>query len=283
MANDNNQDLPQEIQEQKLSPSPGRQAPDQAEEEISLQDFIEDPDTVPFITVNNRFFRQYIRDKYYIRIGTYFNAGNYVVGYSNKQYVDQNVADLGDFNTQMLTLLDQKSNDAAGISPILQQPNLNLSGKGVLLGFVDTGIDFTKDAFRYEDGTSKIKYIWDQSISGNPPKDLHFGAVYTQEEINEALTVENPASIISHLDESGHGTFLASVAASREKGNYQGVARDSEIIAVKIRRANLYYFRRFDIPMHNNAVFDSIDVALGIHFILEKANVGFAHNPVASG
>ncbi|MCL1874509.1 MAG: S8 family peptidase [Clostridiales bacterium] len=243
--------------------------------DMDLEEFIKQPDTVGFITVANMAFREYIKDKPYIRIGTYLPIVNYVIAYTSGFYLDRVYRDLEMGFTsvypQLFTITDQESNYAAGITPILNQPHLNLTGRGVLLGFVDTGIDYTKEAFRYEDGSSKIKYIWDQTISGNPPAGMHFGSVFTQERINEALAVEVPAAVVPHLDRVGHGTFLASVAASREKGVYQGVAADAEIIAVKLQRAHNYSFNVIGLSQNVSDVFESTGIILGIQYIIERA------------
>ena len=78
---------------------------------------------------------------------------------------------------EILALLDRKNLDAAGITAV-QNNYLNLRGSGVLIGFIDTGIDYTKKNFIYEDDTSKIIYIWDQTIQGNPPKDFCYGTEF---------------------------------------------------------------------------------------------------------
>lgn len=247
----------------------------QKDGELSLEDFILQPDTVGFITVANLAFRNYVRDRPYIRIGSYLPLGNYVVAYTNIDYLDRIYSELQveflNFYPALFTIMDQESNVAAGITPILHQPHLNLTGRGVLLGFVDTGIDYTKEAFRYEDGSSKIKYIWDQTIAGNPPEGMHFGSVFTQEKINEALNAEDPAAIVPHLDTVGHGTFIASVAASREQGTYQGVASDAEIIAVKLRTAHPYFQENIALPYSEDEVFESTGLILAIQFIFERA------------
>jgi subtilisin family serine protease len=119
-----------------------------------------------------------------------------------------------------LTLLGKSNLEAAGIMKVQEQPYLNLTGEGVLVGFIDTGIDYRNDDFKYEDDTSKIEYIWDQEIEGQNPKGYNFGAEYTNEEINEALKEKNPQNIIPHEDVVGHGTFLASISAGRGSGEY---------------------------------------------------------------
>ncbi|MCL1872564.1 MAG: S8 family serine peptidase, partial [Clostridiales bacterium] len=278
MNGNNNRDVDQELLQaarQTYNALPLDPPNRSQEDEMTLETFILQPDTIGFITVANMAFRDYIRSRPYIRIGTYLPLGNYVVAYTNIGNLDRIYSELRveflNFYPALFTILDQESNVAAGITPILHQPHLNLTGRGVLLGFVDTGIDYTKEAFRYEDGSSKIKYIWDQTIAGNPPEGMHFGSVYTQENINEALKAEDPAAIVPHADTVGHGTFLASVAGSREQGTYQGVAADAEIIAVKLRTAHPYFQENVALPYSEDEVFETTGLILGIQFIFDRA------------
>lgn len=64
-------------------------------------------------------------------------------------------------------------------------------------------------------GTSKIRYIWDQTLKGESPQGYFYGTEYNREEINTALGSENPYSIVATNDLNGHGTFLAGVAARK--------------------------------------------------------------------
>lgn len=185
------------------------------EEEIPLEDFILSENTIALTSRYNDYFMNYIRNNPYIRTGTIL-SGQQIIFYIEKDRFNHLFEDMGPAFISMiptvLGLLDRPNLEASGIIQVQQQPYLNLSGQGVLLGFVDTGIDYTNDSFKYEDGTTKIKYIWDQTITGAPPKDFYFGNEYTETQINEALKSENPQDIVPHQDTSGHGTFLASVA-----------------------------------------------------------------------
>ncbi|WP_243158110.1 S8 family peptidase [Aminipila terrae] len=175
---------------------------------------------------------------------------------------------------KMLGLSDRQSLEAAGIIQVQQQPYLNLKGTNVLIGFVDTGIDYTQKVFQYKDGTSKIRYIYDQTIPGTPPAGFPMGTEYTAEQINAALNSDNPHQIVPHQDTSGHGTFLASVAAGLPIGNeFTGAAPDSEIIMVKLKKAYPYYLENFCVPPNQENAFESSSVMLGIEYILEKAKI----------
>lgn len=120
--------------------------------------------------------------------------------------------------------------------------------------------------------TAPPKYyiFWDQTIDGNRPDYLYYGSVYTQEDINRALNAENPYSIVPSLDEDGHGTFMASVAASNEKGEYIGAAPKAYIMAVKLRRAREFYIEKLLLPKDNPNLYESTDYILGMKYIMDR-------------
>jgi len=73
-------------------------------------------------------------------------------------------------------------------------PYIPLTGRGVLIGVIDTGIDYLHPDFIYEDNTSKVRFIWDQEqdIQGKNPERFPFGTEYNNEEINAAIANNNP-------------------------------------------------------------------------------------------
>ena len=117
--------------------------------------------------------------------------------------------------------------------------NLQLTGRGVLIGIVDSGVDYRHPAFLTADGKSRILRLWDQSIPGNPPEGYTTGTEYTNEEINEALSlsVQEGRRLVPSEDGSGHGTAVLGVAAgsdfSRGAVN-RGVAYESDLLVVKM-------------------------------------------------
>ena len=117
--------------------------------------------------------------------------------------------------------------------------NLRLTGRGVLIGIVDSGVDYRHPAFLTADGKSRILRLWDQSIPGNPPEGYATGTEYTNEEINEALSlsVQEGRCLVPSEDVSGHGTAVLGVAAgsdfSRGAVN-RGVAYESDLLVVKM-------------------------------------------------
>ena len=111
----------------------------------------------------------------------------------------------------------------------VQDAPYGLTGQGVLVGIVDSGIDLTNADFRNEDGTTRIAALWDQA-----------DREYTAEEINEFLNAEGtvqPAVRPSlSVDSSGHGTAVAGIAAGNGRGSegrrYRGAAPESELVIV---------------------------------------------------
>ena len=155
----------------------------------------------------------------------------------------------------LYTTLQTENLEASGILALQNQPVLNLRGQGVLLGFIDTGIDYRNRCFLDNAGKSRILAIWDQTDqNGTPPEGIHYGSVYTKSEINGALSAEQPYETVPTRDISGHGTKLASIAAgseNRETG-WIGAAPLSSIAMVKLKPAKRYlkeYFLKMPSPI----------------------------------
>lgn len=120
--------------------------------------------------------------------------------------------------------------------PPVQIPPLSLSGQGVLVAVIDSGIDYENVVFRNADGTTRIRNLWDQTIPGNPPEGYVIGTEYSREEINMALnaaTRQEGLQIVPSRDVSGHGTSVTGIAAG-SSNDYRGVAFQSELIIVKL-------------------------------------------------
>lgn len=239
-----------------------------------IRSFIQSPNTIDFIARDPEYIEDFVKE-YPNLLFTQTLSGRYAVGYIGKAHYSEMVASLGTgFISNapiLLGILDRPPLDAAGIIPVHNQPYLDLKGGGVLIGFVDTGIDYTREVFRYEDGTSKIRFIYDQTAEGEPPDGFYFGREYTNDQINEALNSKNPFDVVPQRDEAGHGTFLASVAAGREHEDFVGTAPDAEIIAVKLKTACPFYREKYCVPEKQEYVFESSAVMIGMEYILKKA------------
>lgn len=104
--------------------------------------------------------------------------------------------------------------------PPVQNPPFSLFGSGVLVAIIDSGIDYTNPDFRNDDGTTRIRNLWDQTIMGNPPEGYLIGTEFTREQIDEAIkqpTVPMRMQIVPSVDVSGHGTSVAGIAAEMEE------------------------------------------------------------------
>ena len=126
----------------------------------------------------------------------------------------------------------------------VQNPPLALQGSGVIVGFVDTGIDYREDVFRREDGSSRILSIWDQTIqTGEPPEGFAYGTEYRRADIDRALAAAEPETVVPSTDTNGHGTKMASAAAGSllDQGlTFRGAAPLADIAVVKLKSAKAY-------------------------------------------
>jgi subtilisin family serine protease len=147
----------------------------------------------------------------------------------------------------------------------LHQEEPRVEGRGVIIGGVDTGIDYGHLDFRADrddDGfeeSSRILFIWDQTETG-PFGDraaVPFGTEYTRAEIEADLarSLGPEEGAVRERDESGHGTHVLGIAAgdgSSSGAGYIGVAPEAELIVVKTS-------------------FYSGDVVSGVDYIFRKA------------
>lgn len=138
---------------------------------------------------------------------------------------------------------------ASCMNPV-KLPPLSLSGAGVLIAVIDSGIDYTHPDFRNPDGTTRILAMWDQSTPGNPPEGYNIGTVYMAEDINRALEADSPIrrlEMVPEVDLSGHGTHVAGIAAGNGRasnGRYTGAAPNADLLVVKLAPASSRSFPR---------------------------------------
>ena len=113
-------------------------------------------------------------------------------------------------------------------------------GDGVVMGFIDTGIDYKHPDFQDAAGKTRIKFLWDQTLADSfPPQPYSYGQEFTAADIDNGLaTGANVSSEASY----GHGTHVTSVACGNGLaiGKYKGVAPNADIIfvAVDVNNAN---------------------------------------------
>ncbi|GFZ34067.1 hypothetical protein CSC2_45930 [Clostridium zeae] len=152
---------------------------------------------------------------------------------------------------KVLFTSDVNSNRAACVPQVYSE--YNVTGAGVLVGFIDTGIDYTHPAFRNQDGTTRIDYIYDLTAQGK---------VYDRNMINQALRSSNPLAVVDVTDPIGHGTHVAGIACAGGNINrqYYGVAYECSIAMVKTTR---YGFANYAL---------STQIMRGIRFLIDRAN-----------
>lgn len=176
-------------------------------------------------------------------------------------------------------LQDTTALEAAGILPVFSQPNLMSTGQGILIGMIDTGIDYTNPLFQNPDGTSRILRLWDQTIeSENTPEAVagfqpFYGTVYSQEDLNRALASEQPLELVPSTDTSGHGTFLAGVAAGRQiqsPTTFSGAAPDAALAVVRLKPAK-QYLREFFAVLPDADAYQENDIMAAAAFLLGVA------------
>lgn len=171
------------------------------------------------------------------------------------------------------TLLDMQPLDAAGIITLQNYPTLQLMGDGIMIGFLDTGIDYQNRVFRNLDGTTRIVGIWDQTIqTGRTPQGLYYGTEYTEEMINAALRSEDPFQIVPSVDTDGHGTFVASAAAGGAEVGKQflGAAPEASIAMVKLKPAK-NYLKEFFAIAQDAVCYQENDIMLGLRYLNDLA------------
>ena len=123
----------------------------------------------------------------------------------------------------------------------LSRRDLSLSGRGILVAVADSGIDYRLPEFRNTDGSTRIRFLWDQTLQPGgeerrPPEGFGIGVEYDSRQINAALAEENPQrqfELFPTVDTSGHGTAVAGIAAGSSSG-YIGVAPEAELLIVKL-------------------------------------------------
>lgn len=202
-----------------------------------------------------------------------------------------NISALGYFVTpKIYGLMDTTSIEASGISATLNQPNLNIAGQGVIVGVVDTGLDYTLDSFRDSAGFTRVDVIWDQTLERSSTgsrntengggrvyslnETVPYGRVFLREEIDAALTEfdagRDPYAIVPSRDELGHGTFLSGVAAASRTDTYMGAAPQAELAIVKLKEAKTF-LKDYYLVNENAPSFSESDIMMGVRFLLDYA------------
>lgn len=170
-------------------------------------------------------------------------------------------------------LISRESIEASGVPQIRSLPNFNLLGQGVLMGIIDSGIDYTNPIFQNQDGSTRIEFIWDQTVpSATSEEHVEYGTEFTKEQINEALQSDDPLSIVPSTDDVGHGTMVAGIAGGSEvpESNFFGVAPGVEFVVVKLKPAKKVLKNFFRIP-EEAVAYQETDILYGVEYLLDAA------------
>ncbi len=180
----------------------------------------------------------------------------------------------------MFTLEQISAIEAAQVNLLQAELPLNLTGRGVVVGIIDTGIDYLSDEFTDSEGRTRINAIWDQTIDSNinEGSPVPFGAVYTKEQINSAIAQYksggNPYDIVPSIDEDGHGTNMAGIVGATGKNpSIKGVAPNCEFVIVKLAQA--LAFKKLngiedDVKVYNSPVIFAALRYLNVYLLREK-------------
>ena len=182
-------------------------------------------------------------------------------------------------DTRLYGLADLVAAEELGVLRLRRQPYLNLTGRGIILGIADTGIDYTHPVFCFPDGRTRILAIWDQtaeatvsSENGTQKVRVPFGVVYDQARINEALASEEPLEIVPVTDPESHGTFMAGLAAGNEveAEGFTGMAPNADLVVVKLRKAESC-IKKFWFVSEETPAYEEGDLIAAVDFLIEFA------------
>ncbi len=139
-----------------------------------------------------------------------------------------------------------------GLSPLIQ----GYDGKDVVVGIIDSGLDFTHPDFKDSLGQSRVLWIWDHVLTnaGNTPQPYNYGQQFSKNMIDAG-------NAAAHIDQIAHGTHVTGIATANgdSLAAFKGAAPKADIIAVKINQT-----------LNDDAFLSS--VADAVNYIFSKAD-----------
>ena len=151
-------------------------------------------------------------------------------------------------------------------------------GKGVVIGFVDYGLDFKQKDFQGPGGRTRIAYLWDHDLRREgrerAPKKYRYGVEYSSRDIDRGRIRHCPLNEDRRV--SGHGTLVAGIAAGNghsadrkyKAGKYAGVAPGATLVFVSLKRRDVLA----QVGAAGGTIANSVKLAHGIAYCFEKAD-----------
>ena len=181
------------------------------------------------------------------------------------------------YNPELYTLNALSPVGASSAPLVNDNPYLDLEGTEVIVGIIDTGIDYLNKEFMLEDDTTRIESIWDQTIESDNIKSnsAFFGTEYTKDQINEAIKLKNnggdPYTIVPSKDENGHGTMVAGVIGARGRNpELRGVAPNCKFVIVKLKEASKFFLNLGGVDTNKKNVYASTEILAAINYLARK-------------
>lgn len=157
-------------------------------------------------------------------------------------------------------------------------------GKGVVIGIVDYGLDFTQKDFQSPAGITRVAYLWDHALKPRKgeraPAKYRYGVEYSRTEIDRALRARRPGLLrhdpLGGGDVAGHGTHVAGIAAGNGEsadrrfpaGRYVGVAPAATLVFVSLDRGDIVR----QVAGQGGTLANSINIAHAVSYCFEKAD-----------
>lgn len=195
---------------------------------------------------------------------------------TSPQYLDRILKDVPSITfidpRSKFVLQDISPSSVDNINAIKINPYLDLTGRGVLVGMVDTGIDYLNDEFIREDDTSRIVSIWDQTIQDTSDQSVYIGKTYSNEEINNAINAyrnkQDPYGVVPSKDDIGHGTQMAGIIGARGYNKeFQGVAPGCDFVIVKLFESISFKNELQANGVKYTPIYNNAEVLAGIEYL----------------
>lgn len=233
-----------------------------------------DPETMNFLVEYNGDIKSEVRD--IKNVDVYIIDDTYaVLSMKNVDYDDviQKISGLVFIELGGIYTLSSTTPLQASKAQVFHNSSyLQLTGKDVIVGIIDTGIDYLNEEFMDKNGKTRILKIWDQGIKTDKfPKDMFYGSEYSEEEINAAIELKrnggDPYTIVPSKDEYGHGTEMSCIIAGSGKDpSLIGVVPECDIAVVKLDEAfkkyTDYFFAQGDVVKYRN-----VDILLAMKYL----------------